>query len=197
MKSEAAAALPERRAFAMQPMLGALGMLGLTLLLLIVLQPFAAGYGNHRLTIGEELMLRWKDPTWQHGALAPLIALWLIWTRRADLAKLPCDSWRPGWLVILGACLLYFAGYKANNFYLGAAGIQFLLAGWTLTVLGRQAARHLIFPWLLLIFMWPLVFLEGHRLDAIDLAFHPAGDLLLSFDPTNRLRVWDWRSSTG
>src|SRR5262249_53205576 len=40
----------------------------------------------------------------------------------------------------------------------------------------------------------PLVALEGHRLDTIALAFHPSGDLLLSFDPTNRLRVWDWRA---
>jgi hypothetical protein len=56
--------------------------LGMALLLLVGLQPYAAGYGHFRRTIFEELLMRWKDPTWQHGVLLPFIVGYLIWRRR-------------------------------------------------------------------------------------------------------------------
>jgi exosortase len=143
-----------------------LGLLGLGLSLLMIVQPYAAGYGNFRMTLAQELLMRWKDPTWQHGALAPCIAGWLVWRRRRELALLPVRPWTPGWALIALCLLIYFAGYKANNFYLGAAAIMGLLAGWVLACLGWEHARRLIFPWIMLIFMWPLVFLEE------SLAFH-------------------------
>ncbi|HYF36749.1 MAG TPA: exosortase/archaeosortase family protein [Prosthecobacter sp.] len=162
MKAEATL-VPERpeQAAPLSVALGlTLGSLAVSLVVLMVLQPYAAGYGNFRLTIGQELLMRWKDPTWQHGALAPLIAIWLVWRQRFELGQLQVKPLRSGWGVVLLSLGCYFAGYKANNFYLGAAAVQGLIAGWVLSCLGWAHAKRLFFAWLMLIFMWPLVFLE-------------------------------------
>lgn len=137
-----------------------LTLMALALALLLACQPYAAGYGDFRLTLLEELLLRWKDPTWQHGLLAPLIAGWLVWRQRAELAALRVQGQLSGLLVVAVAMLAYFGGYKANNYYLGAFAVQLFLAGVVIGCLGWAHARRLCFAWLMLGFMWPLVFLE-------------------------------------
>lgn len=132
----------------------------LALTALMALQPFAAGYGAFRLTLLEELLMRWKDPTWQHGFLAPFIAGWLIWRQRAALTALPIKGSALGIVAVLVSMLAYFGGYKANNYYLGVFAIQLFLAGAVLACLGWAHARAMCFSWLMLCFMWPLVFLE-------------------------------------
>lgn len=134
--------------------------LGMALLLLVGLQPYAAGYGPFRRTIFEELLMRWKDPTWQHGALLPFIVGYLIWRRRNELASLPASSSRRGFVLIGFALLLYFAGFRANNFYCGYLAIMTLLAGASLWLQGVPRSRQLLFSWLMLGFLWPLPFLE-------------------------------------
>lgn len=144
-----------------------LTFLGFALVMLIAWQPYAAGYGQFRLTLLQELILRWQDPTWQHGFLAPFLAGWLVWRQRMTLAALPVRGSGWGLLIVLLSMLFYYAGYKANNYYFGAFGIQWLLAGCVLWIWGPQHARHLFFAWLMFGFTWPLVFLEesvGYRL---------------------------------
>jgi exosortase len=130
------------------------------LFILMVFQDYAAGYGDFRRTLLEELLMRWKDPTWQHGLLAPFIAGWLVFRQKDALAALaPQRSWL-GLAAIFFALFAYYGGYKANNYYMGAFGIQLFLAGMVLYTLGWNHVRALVFPWLILGFMWPLVFLE-------------------------------------
>jgi hypothetical protein len=74
--------------------------LGMALLLLVGLQPYAAGYGHFRRTLFEELLMRWKDPTWQHGALLPFIVGYLIWRRRSRSHCRPASSSRWGFVLI-------------------------------------------------------------------------------------------------
>lgn len=129
-------------------------------LVFLLLQPYAAGYGSFRLSLLDELLLRWKDPTWQHGFLAPLIAGWLVWRQRAELAALPIKGSAWGLVILVPAMLSFFAGYKANNYYLGAFGVQWYVAGVVLWFWGTAHAKKLFFAWLMLAFMWPMVFLE-------------------------------------
>jgi exosortase len=138
----------------------ALGMILGACLLLMVWQPYAAGYGDFRRTLLEELLMRWKDPTWQHGFLAPFIAGWLVWLQRDRLAALPLKRSLFGLILVLVAMAAYYGGYKSNNYYLGAFAIQFFIAGAVLGCLGWAYAKSLLFPWLMLGFMWPLLFLE-------------------------------------
>lgn len=129
-------------------------------LLLIAIQPYAAGYGHFRRTILSELLLQWKDPTWQHGALLPFIVGFLLWRRHNEVAQLPICSSRSGLALILFALFLYFAGFRANNFYCGYLGIMILIAGTSLWLEGAQRSRAKLFAWLMLCLTWPLPFLE-------------------------------------
>jgi exosortase len=128
--------------------------------LLLALQPYAAGYGTFRRTILAELLMRWKDPTWQHGALLPFIVTGLIWLCRSQAANLPGATDHRGWPLVIFALFLYFAGFRANNFYCGYLAIMLLLAGASLCLEGMQRSRTRLFAWLMLGFMWPLPFLE-------------------------------------
>jgi exosortase len=129
-------------------------------LLLIAIQPYAAGYGHFRRTSLSELLMQWKDPTWQHGALLPFIAGFLLWRRRNQVAQLPETTSHWGFLLIVLALLLYFAGFRANNFYCGYLAVMLLLAGGSLWLEGVPRSRVRLFAWLMLGFMWPLPFLE-------------------------------------
>ena len=131
-----------------------------SLVLLVAAQPYAAGYGAFRLTLLEELLIRWKDPTWQHGFLAPFIAGWLVWKRKDELTALPVKGSALGLAAAVLAMLCYFGGYKANNYYLGAFAVQFYLAGVVVACFGWAHTKRLCFAWLMLGFMWPMVFLE-------------------------------------
>lgn len=134
--------------------------LGMALLLLVGLQPYAAGYGHFRRTIFEELLMRWKDPTWQHGVLLPFIVGYLIWRRREQTRHAPLSSSHWGFLISVFALLLYLAGFRANNFYCGYLSIMTLLAGASLWLQGAPRSRQMLFAWLMLGFLWPLPFLE-------------------------------------
>ncbi|OYW76669.1 MAG: hypothetical protein B7Z37_07655 [Verrucomicrobia bacterium 12-59-8] len=135
-------------------------LLALSFVLLLAVQPYAAGYGHFRRTICAELFMRWHDATWQHGALIPFIVGYLIWRQRHDLAHLSESSNRWGLVLIVLALFCYFAGFRANNFYCGYLGVMTLIAGASLWLEGAQRSRARLFAWLMLGFMWPLPFLE-------------------------------------
>lgn len=135
-------------------------MLAASLALLMAVQPYAAGYGHFRRTILAELLMQWKDATWQHGALLPFIVGYLLWHRRGEVAQLPVSSSRWGFALVVFALFCYFAGFRANNFYCGYFAIMLLLAGASLWLEGTQRSRARLFAWLMLGFLWPLPFLE-------------------------------------
>lgn len=137
-----------------------LALLALSVVMLVMVQPYAAGYSHFRRTLFAELIMRWKDPTWQHGALLPFIVGYLIWLRRNELAQLPASSSRWGCVLIVLALFFYFAGFRANNFYCGYLAVMTLLAGASLWLQGTPRSRKLLFAWLMLGFLWPLPFLE-------------------------------------
>ncbi len=128
--------------------------------LLVAWMPYAAGYGAFRRSMLQEMLMRWKDPTWQHGALLPFIVGYLIWLRRDEAAKLPPSSSRSGFVLIVIALFFYFAGFRANNFYCGYLSVMMLMAGASLWLEGVHRGRTRLFAWLMLGFMWPLPFLE-------------------------------------
>jgi exosortase len=129
--------------------------------ILVAALPYAAGYGPVKKTILQQLLMYWKDPTWQHGALALPIAAWLIWRRRAEINATPAAPSHLGLPVTLLALLFYYAGYRANIFYLGYIGLMILIAGSSLWLIGMRRTWEGVFPWLMLGFAWPLGFLES------------------------------------
>lgn len=147
------------------------GICGLLLLGLYVLMPYATGYGSERRSIAYWLWYFWRDPDWQHGALVlPIIGV-LLWRKRESLfpvGKNSADFSGPAlagsWsgLVIIGAALFaYFAGYRANIYYLGYFSAQLLVGGLIVWLCGWRWFSRLFFFWCLLGFLWPLYFLES------------------------------------
>lgn len=132
-----------------------------TAVILVAVLPYAAGYGPIKRSILSHLLMYWKDPTWQHGALALPIAIYLIWRRRAEITAIPATPTHLGLPVIVIALFFYYAGYRANNFYLGFIGLMTLIAGASLWLVGTRRTLEGAFPWLMLGFAWPLAFLES------------------------------------
>lgn len=137
---------------------------GLLLLGLYVLMPYATGYGAERHSIAYWLWYFWRDPDWQHGALVLPILGGLLWHRRQKLFGVDAHEIRGSWwgLSVIGVALFaYFAGYRANIYYLGYFSAQLLVAGLIIWLLGWRWFSKLLFFWCLLGFLWPLYFLES------------------------------------
>ena len=139
-----------------------IALLFVAAVILVAVLPYAAGYGPVKKTVIANLVMYWKDPTWQHGALALPIALFLIWRRREEIAAVPSKPSHLGLPVILIALFFYYAGYRANIFYLGYSAIMLLIAGTAMWLVGVRKALEGVFPWLMLGFAWPLIFLESN-----------------------------------
>ncbi|MFZ4766830.1 MAG: exosortase/archaeosortase family protein [Roseimicrobium sp.] len=135
-------------------------IVGLALAGLIFVLPYAAGYSDYRKTIFQWLVGVWRNPTWQHGALAPPIAAFLIWRRRRTLAAMEPRPSAWGLLLCAICLVLYWGGYRGNFYYLGYASLQLVVAGVVVWLWGWQFFWRMGFAWLILGFAWPYLFLE-------------------------------------
>lgn len=141
----------------------ALAMWAAALVVIVGVLPYAGGYEAFRLPMARILWGRWFDShntTWQYGVLVPVAVGWLVWRKRAELVQLPVGGSALGLPVMLFALASYYVGYKANNYYFGFLGVQMFVLGSVMWLLGLKWTRALIFPWMVLGTMWPLVFLE-------------------------------------
>lgn len=127
---------------------------------LILFMPYAAGYGAFRFTIAQWLKIQWSQPTWQHGALAPCIAAFLLWRRRAAFAALKPAPAVPAFALVVLSLLLYWVGYRGNFYFIGYAALQLLAASVVLWLWGWEHFKLAGFAWFILGFAWPYVFLE-------------------------------------
>lgn len=103
------------------------------------------------------LLRQWiEDPDMGHGVFVPCVAGYIIWRRRAELARMPAASnwWGLG-LVVWGALQLFVATLGAELF-LARTAFLVSLVGVILTLAGVQAVRLLAFPLFLLCFMIPI-----------------------------------------
>ena len=125
--------------------------------LLVVLPLLAAGLIWTWWPSLRDMVNRWSDdPRYSHGFLVPVFALFLLWTRRGELAARPLDSnaWGVGLIAAGAAAKLAAARYYLPWFE--AASLLPCLAGLALLVGGRTA-----FAWAgpavaFLLFMIPL-----------------------------------------
>lgn len=134
---------------------------GLLLLTLAVLWPYQHWDFTHRSSIVMGIVNKAnKDAEWLYCLVVPFIVGGIVWWRRKDLAKLPL---RPSWLglpLLLVGMLVYWMGYKVDTGYPGFMAIQIVTLGLILMLGGKHWLPWLIFPWIFLVFMWPMVPLE-------------------------------------
>ena len=104
-----------------------------------------------------ELVRRWTtQEEYSHGFLIPLVAAWLLWTRRdALLESIGQPAWT-GVLLILLAMLMHVVGALSAIFILSQLAFVVALLGIILAVGGFSLLRSAFFPIIFLIFAIPL-----------------------------------------
>jgi exosortase D (VPLPA-CTERM-specific) len=104
-----------------------------------------------------ELVRRWTtQEEYGHGFLIPLVAAWLLWTRRgALLASIGRPAWT-GALLILLALIMHVVGALSAIFILSQLAFIVALLGITLAVGGFSLLRAAFVPIIFLIFAIPL-----------------------------------------
>jgi len=104
----------------------------------------------------------WTNTTFGHCLfIAPVIA-WLVWQRRAELARVAPQGWWPGLAVVAAGGFGWMVGDAAGVALFRHAGLALMLQGAVVTVLGPNVARALLFPLCYMAFLVPFGdFLEG------------------------------------
>lgn len=98
----------------------------------------------------------WNDPTYSHGLLVPLVALFFLYDRKERFAGLPNAGNLWGAAALVAVVLMFFAGRFANMLFIQAVALIFCLGAVVLLVRGWTFLKLAAFPLAFLIFMCPL-----------------------------------------
>jgi exosortase len=128
---------------------------------LVFLVPYAAGYLGPRLPLAQTLKNMWAYEQWQHCWLVLPAVIAIVSMQRKELARLPLRGSAWGIVPLAAALLAFWAGYRVENYYIGFFSIHLLVGGLILWFLGWRWFFALIFPFMFLVFLWPLYFLEN------------------------------------
>jgi exosortase A len=97
----------------------------------------------------------WTNTTFGHCLfIAPVIA-WLVWQRRAELARVSPVGWWPGLALVAAGGLGWLVGDAAGVALFRHAGLVLMLQGAVVGVLGPNVARALLFPLCYMAFLVP------------------------------------------
>jgi exosortase len=124
--------------------------------------PYGTGYGFTRIPMTTMMSELWKMPDWEHCFLVPMAIAFIIYEMRDRLTVLRPTPTSWGIPVLLLGLFLYWAGQRVDNQYVGYASMQILVAAWIVLLLGWRFMLTLAFPWMFLVFLWPLLFLETY-----------------------------------
>jgi exosortase D (VPLPA-CTERM-specific) len=104
-----------------------------------------------------DLVWQWDNrEEYSHGYFIPIVAIYFIWQRRAQLQQLNFSaSWLGFFLVVIGA-LLYLVGAASVLYVLMQYSFVLVLIGLLWAVMGSQAIKTIILPLLMLFFAIPL-----------------------------------------
>lgn len=97
-----------------------------------------------------------SDSYYSHGFLIPFIAGFLIWQKRE---KLRHKDWVYCWwglILIIASLLLHITGTLLYVFSISGFSIFLLIMGVSLFLFGRDITRTILFPLVLLLFMFPM-----------------------------------------
>lgn len=124
--------------------------------------PYGMGYGFEKVPLAYLMEELWKLPDWEHCFLVPLAVAFIIYEMRDKLAVLRPQPSAWGYPMVIVGLLFFWAGERVDNQYIGYASVQWLIGSWIVLTLGWDFFRQLAFPWMFLVFLWPLLFLETY-----------------------------------
>ncbi|WBY15869.1 exosortase A [Erythrobacteraceae bacterium WH01K] len=97
----------------------------------------------------------WNISTYNHILFIPPIVAWLVWLRRAELARLqPLGCW-PGLVLVAGALFVWLLGELAGVNIVAQAGAVGALQMSVLAILGPRVTAGLLFPLAYMVFLVP------------------------------------------
>jgi exosortase len=131
-----------------------------TLVALYGLFGYLTAYG-HYLSVARSILWLYHLEEWSHCALVPFIVAGLIWWKRNELAIIPLRPSTLGLIPIVAGFGFFWISYRLDDIYFAFISIQSLTLGIVIFFFGWTWMRALFFPWLFLIFAWPLFFLDN------------------------------------
>ncbi len=103
------------------------------------------------------LVRQWSnDEDMSHGFFVPVVAAWIVWRRRAELASTPARAdWRGLILIVWGMLQMWF-GTLAVELFMMRTSFVITLIGVVWLLCGPEILRKLAFPLFLCFFMVPI-----------------------------------------
>lgn len=99
--------------------------------------------------------LWWNASTYSHCLIILPVLGWLVWLRRAELAKLTPAPWLPGLIWIAIGAFAWLIGDAAGIALFRHTGLILMLQGCVPALLGPHIARGLAFPLFYSLFLTP------------------------------------------
>ena len=113
--------------------------------------------------IGYLPTIRWMVDRWMahesyysHGFLIPLVSLFIIWQRKADIMKAVIKGEGLGLWIAAAGIVIHMISIVLRVYFVSGFSLVFVLYGLVLFCFGRQVTRQLIFPIFFLLAMIPL-----------------------------------------
>lgn len=105
-----------------------------------------------------ELYVAWTaaDSYYSHGFLVPLISLFFVWQKRAELRAAPLRPSLSGYVLIALACLMLLASDSLGLRLIGEFALLPMIIGLVLLFFGTRHLALVWFPILFLVFMIPI-----------------------------------------
>jgi exosortase B len=121
---------------------------------LMLLVGFLVMYGPSFQTLATTI---WSTDEQGHGPIILMVAIWLLWRRRDELAAAPTQpALVPGIVLLVFALLLFVIGRSQNILLFEVGSMLPMLASMLLLMKGKRALRICLFPLFFLLFMVPL-----------------------------------------
>lgn len=127
-------------------------------IVVMLLVPYATGYGNMKKDLLHWVRLLWTNPDWQHCAFVPFLSVFLLYKDKDVFSKFEKKPSNTGFIILLLALFVYYAGYKTNYYYLGWLAVHMLVVSFVLFWGGIKGFKIMLFHILFLGFVWPLHF---------------------------------------
>ncbi len=103
----------------------------------------------------------WRtDENYGHGFLVPLVSLYLVWRSRHRLKQISAKPHVPPVSLLVGALILYVAGFRGAILSLSALSFVLVLTWLLVFFFGKAVAKEISFPLLFLVFMIPIPMLD-------------------------------------
>lgn len=121
---------------------------------------YLTAYGPH-LSVIHSMFRLYEYEEWTHCALVPFMVGFLVWHKRRELATTPVRPSLLGLIPCVFGFVFFWVSYRLDDVYFAFISIQTLTFGAIVFFLGWRWMRALMFPWLFLVFAWPLFFLDN------------------------------------